>query len=165
LGAAGRGHDTDSRPVTLDLSVQQLRSVDEAPYRAAISAGVKIVMTSWAIYPALDPSLPAGLSARVIEGELRDRLGYRGVTISDTLSAGALTPYGSLARRGVLAARAGADLIICSATSGQEDPSVGVSVRKAIAAAIGDGQLSRTTAERAAARVLALRRSLRVSRG
>jgi beta-N-acetylhexosaminidase len=160
LGAARRGQDTDSRAVTLDVPLDELRSVDEAPYRSALAAGVKLVMTSWAIYPALDPDRPAGLSAPVIGGELRGRLGYRGVTISDTLSAAALASYGTLAQRGVLAARAGADLLICSAINGDDDPSDGLSVLRAISSAIARGKLSRAGAEEAAARVLALRRSL-----
>jgi beta-N-acetylhexosaminidase len=160
LGAARRGQDTDSRPVTLNLPLHELRTVDEAPYPSAISAGVKLVMTSWAVYPALDPALPAGLSARVIQGELRGRLGYQGVTITDTLSAAALTRFGTLAERGLLAARAGADLMICSAINGDDDPSGGLSVLHAITSALGQGQLSRTSAQQAAARVLALRSSL-----
>jgi beta-N-acetylhexosaminidase len=118
-------------------------------------------MTSWAVYPALDPSLPAGLSAQVIRRELRRRLGYRGVTITDTLSAAALARFGTLAQRGVLAAAAGADLIICSDIEGDDDPSDGLAVLHAIAGAIADGRLSRAAAEQSAARVLALRLSLR----
>jgi beta-N-acetylhexosaminidase len=161
LGAARRGQDTDSRPVTLNVSLAQLRTVDEAPYPPAIAAGVKLVMTSWAVYPALDPTLPAGLSSRVIQGELRGRLGYRGVTISDTLSAASLARFGSLAARGVLAARAGADLIICSAINGDDSPSGGLSVMHSIASALAAGRLSRAAAEQSAARVLALRKTLR----
>lgn len=160
LGAARLGQDTDSRPVMLRLPLATLRGVDEAPYRRAIAAGVKLVMISWAMYPALAPGVPAGLSARVIEGELRGRLGYRGVTISDTLSAAALATYGSLPQRAVLAARAGADVMICSAINGDDDPSDGLAVMRALARAIARGQLSRAAAESAAARVLGLRTSL-----
>jgi beta-N-acetylhexosaminidase len=161
LGAATRGENTDSRPVTLNLSLPELRNTDELPYRSAIAAGVKLVMSSWAVYPELDPDLPAGLSARVIQGELRDRLGYSGVTITDTLSAAALSRFGTLAQRGVLAAKAGADLIICSGIDGNDDPSGGLSVLSAIASAIARGELSKAAAQQAAARVLALRLSLR----
>jgi beta-N-acetylhexosaminidase len=161
LGAATRGQDTDSRAVTLKVPLEELRSVDETPFRNAVSAGVELVMTSWAIYPALDPGWPAGLSARVIGGELRGRLGYRGVTISDTLSAAALSPYGTLAQRGLLAAGAGADLLICSAINGDDDPSDGLSVLHALSSAIAAGELSRAAAEESAARELALRERLR----
>ena len=57
-------------------------------------------MVSWAVYPALDPGHPAGLSPLVVEGELRQRLGFGGVTITDGLKAGALRRYGPIARRG-----------------------------------------------------------------
>ncbi len=158
LGAAGRAQDTDLRPVTLGLSRAALRSTDEAPYRAAIAAGVKLVMTSWAIYPALDPRRPAGLSAAVIRGELRGRLGFRGVTITDGIDAGAVTPYGDLAQRGVLAAAAGADLILCAAVNpAANTPQNGITVMHAIAAALRAGTISAASARAAAARILALR--------
>jgi beta-N-acetylhexosaminidase len=158
LGAAEVGQDTDERPVTLDLSLHEIRAVDEAPYRTAMAAGVKLVMVSWAIYPALDPSLPAGLSARVIQGELRGRLGFGGVTITDGIGAGALRGFGTPAERGVLAAEAGADLLLCSAPDVDEDsPAEGISVLHGLAAAIAAGRVKRGSAERAVQRVLALR--------
>jgi beta-N-acetylhexosaminidase len=158
LGAAARTQDTDLRRVTLRLPLAALRSVDEAPYRSAIAAGVKLVMTSWAIYPALDPRRPAGLSATVVGGELRRRLGFRGVTITDGIDAGAVTPYGNLATRGVLAASAGADLILCAAVNPAADtPAQGLTVMRAVAAAIRSHRISLTAAQAAAARILALR--------
>lgn len=158
LGAAARDQDTDVGPVTLNLSLGVLRSVDEVPYRAAIAAGVQLVMTSWAVYPALDPGLPAGLSAAVIGGELRGRVGFRGVTITDAISAGALAGFGGLGRRGVLAARAGADLILCSAINVSDDsPQQGLTVLHAITSALAGGGLARGAAQQAAARVIALR--------
>ena len=105
-GATASDQNTDEGPVTVDTSLTSLRNVDETPYRSAIAAGVKLVMSSWAVYPALDPRRPAGLSRTVIETELRGRLGFRGVTITDSLAAGALRSYGSLPRRGLMAARA-----------------------------------------------------------
>jgi beta-N-acetylhexosaminidase len=158
LGAATRSQNTDERPVKLGVSLATLRAVDELPYKSAIAAGVKLVMTSWATYPALDPSRPAGLSSKVIEGELRGRLGFKGVTITDGIDAGAVTPFGSLSRRSVLAAGAGADLILCAATVPQDNtPSIGITARNAIASALGAHQLGRAAAQQAAGRVLALR--------
>ena len=160
LGAASRSQNTDERPVTLNLSLATLRAVDELPYKSAIAAGVKLVMTSWATYPALDPSRPAGLSSKVIGGELRGHLGFKGVTITDGIDAGAVTPFGSLSRRSVLAAGAGADLILCAATLPQNNtPSIGITARNAIASAIGAHQLGRAAAQQAAARILVLRAS------
>ena len=158
LGDAAQAQNTDVRPVTLNLSLSRLRAVDEAPYRQAIAAGVKLVMTSWAVYPALDPNRPAGLSPLVIQRELRGHLGFRGVTITDGIDAGAVVPYGNLARRGLLAAQAGADLILCAATNPADNtPSLGHTVLTAIASAIAHGQISPSSAQQAYARVIALR--------
>ena len=85
LGAATASQDTDTGRVTLNVSLSDLRGIDEAPYTSAMSAGVKLVMCSWAVYPALDASLPAGLSPTIVGGELRSRLGAGGVTITDAL--------------------------------------------------------------------------------
>jgi beta-N-acetylhexosaminidase len=160
LGAAATSQDTDERPVTLALPLSTLRTVDEAPYRAAIAAGVRLVMVSWATYPALDPRRPAGLSAAVIQGELRGRLGYRGVTITDGLGAGALAAYGGFGQRGVLAAQAGADLLLCSVLVPQDNtPANGVAALDAVESALASGALSRSAATQAATRVIALRLS------
>jgi beta-N-acetylhexosaminidase len=158
LGVAGAAQNTDQGPVTLTVGLSRLRAVDESPYRSAIAAGVKLVMTSWATYPALDARRPAGLSAAVIGGELRGRLRFRGVTITDAISAGDLARFGSVAQRGVLAARAGADLVLCSAINpADSNPAQGLSVLSAIASALRRHRLAMAGARAAAARVLALR--------
>ena len=158
LGSASRSQNTDLGLVTLRSSLSTLRTVDEAPYVSAIDAGVKLVMTSWAVYPALDPRLPAGLSPAVIQGELRGRLGFEGVTITDGIEAGALAPFGSVGSRAVLAASAGADLILCATTNPDENtPTLGTAALNAIASALAHGRLARGAAQQSAGRILALR--------
>ncbi|MEU1689248.1 glycoside hydrolase family 3 N-terminal domain-containing protein [Micromonospora sp. NPDC005707] len=115
LGRAATDQNTDTRPVTLSQSLATLRGADEFPYSAAVATGVDLVMLSWAIYPALDPNHPAGLSSTVVRQELRGRIGFTGVTVTDALEAGALAHYGSTSQRTVAAATAGMDLILCSA--------------------------------------------------
>ena len=160
LGAAASSQDTDAGPVTLGVSLATLRGVDEAPYRAALAAGVKLVMVSWATYPALDRSLPAGLSPAVIGGELRARLGFRGVTITDGLGAGALARFGGFGSRAILAASAGADLLLCAVPNANlNTPQNGVSALDALAGAYAGRRLSVSAAQAAAARVIALRAS------
>ncbi len=156
LGAAATTQDTDNEPVTIDLSAQTLRSIDEAPYTAAFKAGVKLTMVSWANYPALDPRLPAGLSPTIIQGELERRLGFTGVTITDALGAGALGAYGSLQNRSMLAARAGMDALLCTATN----PLPGLSCVRGVQAGLQDGALPRSTFEAQLAQLLQLRASL-----
>jgi beta-N-acetylhexosaminidase len=155
LGSATKSQDTDTGPVTLTVSLSGLRGKDEVPYPPAIAAGVKLIMVSWAIYPALDATYPAGLSTAWVQGELRGRLGFGGVTITDAIEAGALTSFGSYGQRGVLAAQAGMDLLLCSA----QDPAEGQDVTSALASALDGGQLSSTAFDAAVQRVTALRTS------
>jgi beta-N-acetylhexosaminidase len=156
LGSATKSQDTDTGPVTLTVSLSELRSKDEAPYPAAIAAGVELIMVSWAIYPALDATYPAGLSSTVVQGELRGRLGFQGVTITDALEAGALTAFGSYGQRAVLASQAGMDLLLCSA----QDPSEGQAVTSALASALDGGQLNSVAFNAAIQRVTALRNAV-----
>jgi beta-N-acetylhexosaminidase len=156
LGAATVAQNTDLGPVVLDVPLGDLRSVDELPFKSAIAAGVDMVMTSWATYPALDAALPAGLSPTIVQGELRRRLGFRGVTITDALEAGAIASFGSPARCGVLSARAGMDVLLASG----RDLSQGQSTVAAVAAALTDGTLNPGLSDVALLRVLALRDSL-----
>jgi beta-N-acetylhexosaminidase len=156
LGAAAQQQDTDLGPVTLNVPLATLRGVDELPYRAAITAGVQLIMVSWAVYPALDPGRPAGLSPAIVGGELRQRLGFTGVTITDALEAGALRAYGTFGHRALLAAGAGMDLILCS----QQDVAEGEQAAAGLAAGYRDGQLGQPAFLAALQRVLALRASL-----
>ena len=156
LGAATASQNTDQGPVTLNVSLSDLRNIDELPYTNAISAGVKLVMVSWATYPALDPNNPAGLSPAVVQGELRNRLGFTGVTVTDAIEAGALQSFGADGNRAVLAAKAGMDLILASA----QDPNEGNDVDTAMANAFTNGQLNAEDFNAAVNRVAALRKSL-----
>ena len=153
LGAASNAQNTDLVEVTLDQPLSELRAVDESAFAPAIAAGADVVMTSWAVYPALDVNYPAGLSRIIVEGELRGRLRFRGVTITDALEAGALAPFGTTGQRGVLAADAGMDLLLCSA----RDVSQGQECTAGIVDALQSRQLDRGRFTTALCRVKALR--------
>ena len=153
LGAATLAQNTDLRPVTLNTSLSKLRSVDELPYATAATHGVRLVMVSWAVYPALDPRRPAGLSSSIIQGELRGRLGFRGVTITDALEAGAVEPFGTIAHRSILASRAGMDLLLCSQGRVAEGEYAAATLRQGYL----DGTLKKAGFTAAVERVIALR--------
>jgi beta-N-acetylhexosaminidase len=156
LGAATTTQNTDLRPVTLNLSLSAIRNVDELPYRPAIAAGVKLVLVSWAIYPAIDPANPAGLSSKVIFGELRGHLGFGGVTITDALEAGALASVGSTELKVSRAARAGMDLMLASSRNFRQ----GLTATNRLAFAFVNHLLNAAAFEAAAERVIALRATL-----
>jgi beta-N-acetylhexosaminidase len=156
LGAAATNQDTDERPVTLNIPLSAIRSIDEKPYQSVIPAGVKLVMVSWAIYPALDAKYPAGLSSTIVQGELRQRLGFGGVTVTDALEAGALNPFGTIARRATLAAKAGMDLLLCA----EGHTSEGVSAMSSLSYDFAHKSLNQSAFKAAVERILALRASL-----
>ena len=118
-------------------------------------AGQRVVF-SYRGLTVLDATRPAGLSPGVIQGQLRGRLGYQGVTITDAIEAGALVSFGSHGQRAVLAARAGMDLLLCSA----QDLTEGQAVVTALAGALISGQLGPAAFNAAVQRVTNLRAGL-----
>lgn len=157
LGSAPRGINTDLQPVTIDTDLEEIRSIDEIPYIAAIAAGIKLVMASWAIYPTLDAGKPAGLSEKWIKEELRGRLHFRGVTITDAIEAGALEAFGDWGERALLASEAGMDLILASAQNATQ----GEIATNAISEALAKGFLNKEEFAAATARIVSVRRGLR----
>jgi beta-N-acetylhexosaminidase len=114
-------------------------------------------MVSWAIYPALDQKFPAGLSSTIVRGELRKRLGFAGVTITDALEAGALKNFGATGKRATLAAKAGMDLLLCAA----QNPTQGVYARNALRSFfLASNATAQANFKAAVERVLALRATL-----
>jgi beta-N-acetylhexosaminidase len=109
LGTATENTDFEAQRLT--LSKAELRSVDEAPYRAFIAAGGKLVMLSTAIYPAFSRR-PAAFTRSLVTGELRGRLGFHGVTITDSLGSSAVAAFGGQREAAVDGAAAGDDLLL-----------------------------------------------------
>jgi beta-N-acetylhexosaminidase len=88
------------------------------PFQSAVRAGAKLVMVSTAVYPKLDGSKrPAAFSSRIIDGLLRNQLGFEGVTVTDSLTAPAADRIPHTATRAMLA---GSDLLIFGAESASE---------------------------------------------
>ncbi len=92
-------------------SLSELQSADIRVYESLEDAGIKAVMTCHVVFPAVD-SLPASFSSRWIKEELRGRLGYGGLVVSDDVMMGALSQYGEPVDRVRTARDAGCDLIL-----------------------------------------------------
>ncbi|KAK5987240.1 putative secreted glycosyl hydrolase [Cladobotryum mycophilum] len=155
LGAAAKEQNTDLGPVTLDVPLSDLKSIDTVTFATALRSGgggVDMVMPSWAVYPAVD-DLPAGLSEKWMKGWLRERFGFRGVTITEAMEAGAILPYGDVSARAKMAFRAGNDLILAS----QLNVTEGVEIQRALAHALRTGELNRRDFDAATKRIAELR--------
>ena len=97
-----------------DREVTRLEAVEMAPFAAWAGASLGPVMTAHVIYTALDPDLPATLSQAIVQGELRQRIGFLGAVVSDDLEMGAMAKQGGPARAAVRAVEAGVDgLLVC----------------------------------------------------
>ena len=82
------------------------------PFRAAIRAGVSAIMVGHVAYDALDPGVPASLSFRVIQGLLRQELGYQGLVLTDDLEMGAVSRVRDPVQAAIQAIGAGADMAL-----------------------------------------------------
>lgn len=106
--AAGDSHEG---AITIEATNEELETVDLVPFRAAIEAGVPMIMVGHVSLPNIvGDSTPAPLSSAVVQGMLRDSLGYTGIIVTDSLSMGAITNYYSPAEAAVAALKAGCDV-------------------------------------------------------
>jgi beta-N-acetylhexosaminidase len=114
-GLGGTDGNTDLGPAaTPPLSTLQRSGL--VPFRAAIAAGVPAVMVANASVPGLT-ALPASVSPQVIGGLLRTGLRFRGLVLTDSLSAGAVSAAGySVPAAAAAAVSAGADLVLFGST-------------------------------------------------
>lgn len=144
---------TDDAVQRIGLSKRTLRRVDEAPYRAFVAAGGELVMLSTAIYPAFS-SRPAAFAHAIATGELRRRLGFGGVSITDALDTVSVHAFGATPKVARAAAAAGADLLLYT------DPSEAAAAHRALVQALESGALRRSSFEGSVTRVLRLRHRL-----
>jgi beta-N-acetylhexosaminidase len=153
-GFGAATENTDFAVERVDLTRGELRRVDEKPYAAFAAAGGKLVMLSTAIYPAFSDH-PAAFTPAIATGELRDRLDFDGVTITDALETPAVEHFGGTARVAVAGARAGDDLLLFARLGPARK------AWQALVAGLRSGRLTEPAFEQAAQRVLDLRAELR----
>jgi beta-N-acetylhexosaminidase len=131
----------------------RLRALEMAPFAAWAAARPGPIMTAHLLCPALDPGSPATMSAAILGGELRGRLGFDGPIVSDDLEMGAIAETGGAAIAAVRAMRAGVDgLLVCRSLQLRCD------VIAALARQAVDDPLFFDLLERAAARLAPLGR-------
>jgi beta-N-acetylhexosaminidase len=152
-GFGAATENTDFSVEQIELSKRELRGADEKPYRAFIAAGGKLVMLSTAVYPAFSGD-PAAFTRSIVTGELRDRLGFRGVTITDALETPAVEHFGSPAEAALAGVRAGADLLLYARLGSAE------AARRTLLRKLRSRGLDREEFEAAVERVLDLRAEL-----
>ncbi|MDI6517029.1 glycoside hydrolase family 3 N-terminal domain-containing protein [Streptomyces coelicoflavus] len=140
-------HDLPSYPAGRDeIAAQAL-----PPFRAAVAAGVRAVMSGHLLVPAYDPDLPATLSRTILQGLLREELGFDGLIVSDAIEMGAVTRRHGIDGATVKAVAAGVDAV-CVGGESAEEATVAL-LAKALTAAVTGGELAEERLAEAADRV------------
>jgi beta-N-acetylhexosaminidase len=127
---------------------ERMNRVELVPFRAAIAAGVDLVMSAHIALPALggDSTTPATLRPDVMSGLLRDSLGFRGVAITDALTMEGVGRGYPVEQAVVLAVRAGSDVML--------RPTDVTRAINAVVSAVNDGRLTTGRIDSAVTRLL-----------
>jgi beta-N-acetylhexosaminidase len=152
-GHGDTGTDSHLALPVIASSWSRLDSVELVPFRAAIAAGVDVVMSAHIALPGVDSGQlrPGTVAPNILTGILRDSLGFQGMIVTDALNmAGVADIYG--AEAGVRAFLAGADLLLQPA-----DPRAAID---AMAAAVDRGEITPERLDRSVRRVLEAKRGL-----
>ncbi|MFD5544249.1 glycoside hydrolase family 3 protein, partial [Streptomyces sp. NPDC127079] len=121
------------------------------PFRAALDAGVRAVMSGHLLVPAYDPELPATLSRRILDELLRQELGFDGVVVTDAIEMGAVAGTYGIGGATVRAVAAGADAVCVGGENAQE--ATAVQLVDALVDAVRSGELPAERLADARARV------------
>ncbi|HXA65524.1 MAG TPA: glycoside hydrolase family 3 N-terminal domain-containing protein [Bryobacteraceae bacterium] len=141
----------------LDADRERIESVELAPFRAAILAGVDSVMTAHLAVPALEPeNEPATVSSKIITGVLKEELGFNGIVVTDAMDMEGLASLYDTAEASTRAIEAGADVLLMPKKA--EDAINGV------LAAVQRGRISRQRIDESVAKVLAAKARLGLNR-
>jgi len=149
--------DTDSHtglPV-IDHTRKEIDRIDLPPFRTAIERGVDTIMTAHIVVPSLEPSkVPATMSHRIVTGLLREKLGFRGLIVTDALDMGGATKDFPPDVAPVRALQAGCDQLVLAPHSD--------TAHAAVRAAVRSGKISESRIDASVQRILEhkLRRGL-----
>ncbi|HEV8245916.1 MAG TPA: beta-N-acetylhexosaminidase [Polyangiaceae bacterium] len=132
----------------LDHRLERLEAVELVPFAAAVKAAVPALMTAHVVFKPLDPEWPATMSAPILRGVLRDKLGYSGLIVTDDLEMKAIAEHYSIEDVVVRGLNAGVDMFTCCHTPEKMQAAI-----DAIAHAVARGHVSTYRFEQALERV------------
>jgi beta-N-acetylhexosaminidase len=109
--------DTHHGLATLAASREEIAQRELVPFRAAIQAGVRMVMAGHVAVPSItsDDDLPASLAREIVTTLLREELDFDGLAITDALDMRAVAQGAAQVVDVITAVRAGEDLLLGTA--------------------------------------------------
>jgi len=135
---------------TINKTIEELEQLELIPFREAIAQGAPAIMSSHILFPLIETSgLPATMSRVIITELLKEKLGFKGLVVSDCLEMDAIKRYYGTAQGAVGAVRAGVDLIFISHT-----PELVRDAVQAIEAAVAAGELDEGVIDAAVRNIL-----------
>lgn len=116
------GHGDTSRDSHQELprvahGRQRLDEVELVPFRAWSDAELASIMTAHVVFEPLDPAYPATMSCKILQGILRDQLGYDGLVVTDDLEMKAIADNFGYEEAIRLGLEAGVDNFLCCHTA------------------------------------------------
>ncbi|MCX6993415.1 MAG: glycoside hydrolase family 3 C-terminal domain-containing protein [Kiritimatiellaeota bacterium] len=151
-GAGMHKQDSHYGLEQMQVTREQMENIHLLPFRKAFRAGIPMLMTNHAIYPPYDNEYPATLSYKIMTELLRNRMGFKGLAITDAMAMHGITSRYDGREALILAINAGNDLILGP-----------VEMKKAIeriVAAVQEGAIKEATINRAVERILHYKKKL-----
>ena len=142
----GNNVDTHTGVAIDERSYDNFLNNDYLPFEEGIKRKVPTILVSHNIIKCIDSEYPATLSKMIVTGELRNKLNFSGIIITDDLSMGAVSSYVDDNSAAVLAINAGNDLIITSDF---------VNMYNSVITAVKSGKIKMETIDTAVRRILA----------
>lgn len=140
----------------VNKTVEELEAAELIPFRRAIEAGIPAIMTSHILFPKIEPdNVPGTMSRKIITGLLKERLGFKGLVMSDCMEMNAIKEFYGTAKGAVAAIKAGVDLVEISLTT-----SLMVEAAEALNAAAEAGELDLAEIDASVEKILACKASL-----
>ncbi len=138
----------------IDVARERMHDVELRPYKRLIAEGVlRAVMSAHSVFPAYEKEgRPSTLSPEVINGLLREELGFKGVITTDAMGMGAIVEKWGVPRACVLALKAGVDLLLV-----KSDDAVKAQCFFAVKSAVESGELAESTLDAAVGRILEMK--------
>jgi beta-N-acetylhexosaminidase len=147
-GHGDTGVDSHFELPLLDHPPDRLEAVELVPFKAAIAAGVSSIMTAHILIPSLDQDHPATLSPAIVDGLLKQKLGFQGLVLSDDLEMKAISGRYGHSEATVKAIAAGCDAVLMCAP----EPEAQIAALEAIVYAVEKGEIPLKRIEDALAR-------------
>jgi beta-N-acetylhexosaminidase len=137
----------------VERSLPTLEAVDLFPFQQLIQRGAAAIMTAHVLVPALYPDHPATLSSRILQDVLRQKWGFQGLIVTDSLTMGALDQTWNSAEAALLALEAGADVLLFGADAGHSasEPQLAYDL---LLKAVQEGRISRERLDASVSRIL-----------